>query len=142
VSIIDDLLKDSDFNTKVELAVQKFFEKDQIEIRGHDNLPVKAAVARADVESPIELELNNVVLLTVTLSVKGGGHFAFDWLDDEGGPRDTSMNGKFEGTVTVKFPSEILSIESKDEVFCAVEITVVTMRFSEYSDDQNNYDAP
>lgn len=51
-------------------------------------------------------------------------------LDEEGDDQDSTIDGKFEGTPTVEFPSDILASDDRDLVLADVEIEEADVNFS------------
>ena len=138
MSILDDLCKDPDFRTKVEEAVKSFFEDNhQEEFAGPNGGTFDGTVQQATVTSVDEVKADTVNGLTATVMVSGEVSLDVQYLDEEGDDQNSTIEGTFEGCLTVEFPSDILASDDRDSVLADVEVEEAELNFSASTKESN-----
>jgi hypothetical protein len=136
VSIIDDLCADPGFKAKAEDAVKQFFEDNhQEEIRGKNGGIFDADVTKAAITLG-EAEPDTVDGLSATVAVIGEASLEVQYMDEEGEDQEMKVDGNFDGTLSVEFPSDILASDDRDSLLSHVEIEEADLNFSAFDSEE------
>ncbi|WP_250470096.1 hypothetical protein [Caballeronia sp. GAFFF2] len=132
MSIIDDLCASLSFRESAREAVKEFFQDNhQEEIHGKRGGTFDADVTKATV-SLDEVKPDTIDGLSAAIALAGRVVLEVQYMDEDGDDQERTVEGTFDGSLSVEFPYDLLASDDRDALLSNVAIEDVTLKFSAY----------